>query len=212
MRHFIVGLLTPCQACWKIVSHDIISHNDEAPCAALLDFLCLACTCNSAGDTALPLAWPKLIVPLADTLLVHHQAKIIVCKLPGLNHAPVLAAGQQVAQSLGKLVAEQGAARQDILNPHNNITLKTIMEYLGASTHTLLWVCQVPNPAALPPVYQTMANNGKKKEHITMQRAIDDMMNQMGFAQLHFAVIVNLAAKLSPLTGLELLSPSFLHW
>jgi hypothetical protein len=44
-----------------------------------------------------------------------------------------------------------------------------------------------------------MAEYGKKKERITMQRAIDDMMNQMGLAQLHFVVTADLATKLSTL-------------
>jgi hypothetical protein len=104
-----------------------------------------------------------------------------------------------VAKSLGELVAEQRAARQDVLDRHNNSTLKTIEEYFGASTHTLLRVCQVQNSATLPPVYQTMADYGKKKERITMQRAIDGMMNQMELAQLHFVVTTDMATKLSTL-------------
>jgi hypothetical protein len=42
-----------------------------------------------------------------------------------------------------------------------------------------------------------MADCGKKKERITMQHAIDDMMNQMGLAQLHFVENADLATKLS---------------
>lgn len=198
MRHFINGPLTPRQA-WEVVGHDIVSHNDAIACAALLTFLRLACVRNAAMDTASPLARPQLSVPLADQVLVQHRTELIAHKLPGLNRTPVLAAGQQVAQSLGELVAEQRAARQDQLDRHINSTLKTIEEYFGASTHTLLRICQVTNSTALPPVYQTMANYGKKKERITMQRAIDDMMNQMGLGQLHFVVTADLATKLSSL-------------
>jgi hypothetical protein len=60
--------------------------------------------------------------------------------------------------------------------------MKTREEYFGASTHTLLRVCQVANSTLLPPVYQTMLNYGKKKERITMQRAVDNMMSQMGIS------------------------------
>ena len=104
-----------------------------------------------------------------------------------------------MAQSLGKLVAEQRQSRQDMVDRHTASTLKTIEEYFGASTHTLLRVCQVTNSLLLPPVYQTMADYGKKKERITMQRAIDDMMSQMGLSQLHFVVTADLANKLSSL-------------
>jgi hypothetical protein len=44
-----------------------------------------------------------------------------------------------------------------------------------------------------------MVDYGKKKERITMQRAIDDMMNQMGLSQLHFVVTADLATKISSL-------------
>jgi hypothetical protein len=50
MRHFIAGPLTPRQA-WEIVGHNIVSHNDQAACAPLLDFLRLACTRNAAQVT-----------------------------------------------------------------------------------------------------------------------------------------------------------------
>jgi hypothetical protein len=179
MRHFLNGPLTPCQA-WEVVGRDIVSRNDAVLCAPLLTFLRLACVRNTASDAASPLARPELSVPLVDAVLVQHRTELIAHKLPGLNRTPVLAAGQQVAQSLGELVAEQRAARQDQLERHMNSTLMTIEEYFGVSTHTLLRICQVINSTALPPVYQTMADYGKKKERITMQRAIDDMMNQMG--------------------------------
>jgi hypothetical protein len=44
-----------------------------------------------------------------------------------------------------------------------------------------------------------MADYGKKKEWITMQQAINDMMSQMGLSQLHFMVTADLANKLSSL-------------
>jgi hypothetical protein len=198
MRHFVTGPLTPRQA-WEIVCADIDNHNDQVACAPLVNFIRLACTRSAAGDTASPLARNALAVPLADTALIQHRTELIAYKLPGLNSTPVLAAGQQVAQSLGELVAEQRQSRQDLADRHVASTLKTIEEYFGASTHTLLRVCQVANSALLPPVYQTMADYGKKKERITMQRAVDDMMSQMGLSQLHFVVTADLANKLSSL-------------
>jgi hypothetical protein len=198
MRFFIAGPLTPRQA-WELISADVATHNDEAACAPLLTFLRMACTLNAAGDTASPLAFRDLVVPLADTTLVQQRSALIAHKLPGLNSAPILAAGQQVAHSLGELVAEQRAARQDQADRQAANSIKTIEEYFGASTHTLLRICQVANTGLLPPVYQTMADYGRKKERITMQRAIDDAMSQMGLSQLHFVVTADLANKLSSL-------------
>jgi hypothetical protein len=199
MRFFIAGPLTPRQA-WELVSTDVTNNNNEVACALLLlTYLRLACTRNAAGDTASPLAFPDLTVPLADTTLVQHRMTLIAHKLPGLNSAPILAAGQQVANSLGELVAEQRVARQDQADRQAANSIKTIEESFGASTHTLLRICQAANSTLLPPVYQTMADYGKKKERITMQRAIDDAMSQMGLSQLHFVVTADLANRLSSL-------------
>jgi hypothetical protein len=49
-------------------------------------------------------------------------------------------------------------------------------------------------------VYQKLADYGKKKERsITMQREVNDMMNQLGMLQLHFVITADLATKLSSL-------------
>jgi hypothetical protein len=112
MWHFISGPLTPCQA-WEILAHDIIHHNKQVVCAPLINFLHPACTHNVAGDTSSILVCTAFELPLADAALVNHHQEFIQHKLSGLNWTPVLAAGLQVAQGLGKLVGEQRATRQD---------------------------------------------------------------------------------------------------
>jgi hypothetical protein len=198
MRHFIGGAITPPRA-WETAGGDIMNNNDQVACSPLLNFLRLACTRNVAGDGQGPVARPVLEVPLANAVLTRHRTELVDFKLPGLNRTPILAAGQQVTQSLGELVAEQWAARQDVINRHALSSVKTINEYFGASTHTLLRLCQVPNTVSLPPVYQKLADYGKKKERITIQREVDDMMNQLGMSQLHFVITADLATKLSSL-------------
>jgi hypothetical protein len=120
-------------------------------------------------------------------------------RFPGLIRTPILAAGQQISQSLGELVQEQRAARTDAATRQALSALKTIEEYFGASVHTLLRLCQVAATANLPPVYQQMADHGRRKERMTMQRAIDDMMNQMGLHDLQFVITGELAAKITSL-------------
>ena len=110
-----------------------------------------------------------------------------------------MAAGQQVAQSLGELVLEQCAARQDQRERQDLNSAKTIEDYFGSSTHTLLRLCQVANTTLLSPIFQAMADHGKKKERITIQRAVDDMMSQMGLSDLQFVVTAELAMKISTL-------------
>jgi hypothetical protein len=44
-----------------------------------------------------------------------------------------------------------------------------------------------------------MADHGRRKERTTMQRAIDDMMNQMGLHDLQFVIAGELAVKITSL-------------
>jgi hypothetical protein len=165
-----------------------------------MNFLRLACTLNIAGDTASPVAQGPLVVPLADATLIQHRTELIEHKLPGLNRTPIMAAGQQVATSLGELVQEQRTARAELNTRQAQSGVKTLEDYFGTSFQVLLRLCQVATPAELPPVYQACADNDKKKERITMQRATNDMMHQMGLADLQFVITADLAAKVSSLS------------
>jgi hypothetical protein len=181
------------------VGHEIILNNDQVTCAPLLNFLCLTCTRNVDADTASPLARPEFTVPLADPMLTRHRIELVEHKVPGLNRTPLLAADQQISQSLGELIQQQRAARTDAATCQALSALKTIEEYFGASVHTLLRLWQVATTAALPPMYQQMADHGRRKEWTTMQRAINDMMNQMGLHDLQFVITGELAAKITSL-------------
>jgi hypothetical protein len=76
MRHFISGPLIPWQA-WEIVGAKIATHNDQVACAPLLNFICLACTRNVAGDTASPSACQALTVLLADVALIIETSSLL---------------------------------------------------------------------------------------------------------------------------------------
>jgi hypothetical protein len=112
IRYFIGGPLTPRQA-WETVGGTITVNDDQAACKALLNFLHVACPCNAAGDTTGPVIRPGMQLPLASTMLTRHRLELIEFKLPSLNHIPILAAGQLIAQSVGELVAKSRASRQD---------------------------------------------------------------------------------------------------
>jgi hypothetical protein len=199
MRHFVQGPLTPHQA-WEIVGQAIITSNDTVTCAPLLNFLQLACTVNALGDTASTLAQDTIVVPLADATLIHHRTELVQHKLPGLNRTPIMAVGQQVATSLGELVQEQRAARAEQNARQALSSVKTLDDYFGASLQVLLRLCQVATPAGLPPVYQVCADNGRRKERVTMQRHINEIMHQMGLSNLQFVITAELAFKVSSLS------------
>jgi hypothetical protein len=195
-RHFIRGPLTPRQF-WEALGQDIISNQDGGPCAPIMNLFRVACTLNVVGDPASPVAQGPLVVPLADATLLRHRKELIKHKLPGLNRTPIMVSGQQVATSLGELVQEQCAARAELNARQAQSGIKTLEDYFGTRLQVLLCLCQVATPAELPLVYQACADNGKKKERTTMQRATDDMMHQMGLADLQFVITTDLVAKVS---------------
>jgi hypothetical protein len=179
MRHFIPGPLTPRLA-WEMVAHDVIASGDATTCASLINFIRLACMLHLVGDTASPLAMNPFAVPLSGGDLMRHQTKLVQHKLPGLNQTPTFAAGQAIAASVSELATEQRAYQQDMADRHAQTSQKTVDKYFGASLHSLLRICNVGTVAALPPIYQSLADHGRKKHCTTMQRGMDEMLNRMG--------------------------------
>jgi predicted RecA/RadA family phage recombinase len=196
MRHFIPGPLTPRRT-WEIVAADIITTGHTAACASLLNFLRLALTLNAAGDTASPLARGTFEVPLADGDLIRHRTVLVQHKLPGLHQTPTLAAGQAIAASVSELATEQRAYRQDMADRHAQSKKKTVDEYFGAHLHTVLRMCNVANVGELPPIYQAMADNGRKKHRSTMQQSMDEMLDRMGLSDFPCVISADLATKVS---------------
>jgi hypothetical protein len=121
------------------------------------------------GDTSLPLAMNPFVVPLSNANLMRHRTKLIQHKLLGLNQTPTLAAGQAIAASVSKLATEHWAYWQDMADQHAQTSQKTVDKYFGASLHSLLRICNVGMVAALPPIYQSLADHGRKKHRTTMQ-------------------------------------------
>ena len=136
---------------------------------------------------------------MSDANLVRHRTHLIEHKLPGLNKTPTMAAGQAIAASVSELATEQRAYRQDMADRHAKTTQKTVDDYFGASLHALLRICNAANVAALPPIYQSLADHGRKKHRTTMQRAMDEMLNRMGLLDLHCVITADLATKISDL-------------
>ena len=196
MRHFIPGPLTPRQA-WETLVQDIIANGDGASCAPLVNFIRLSCTIHTAGDTASPLHMDPFTVQMSDANLITHHTALIEHKLPGLNQTPTMAAGQAIAASVSELATEQRAYRQDMADRALKSATKTVDDYFGASLQGLLRMCNVTTVAALPPIYQTLADHGRKKHRATLQHGMDEMMGRMGLQDLTCVMTADLATKIS---------------
>jgi hypothetical protein len=198
MGYFVTGPKTPRQA-WEVVGHDISVNGDEDNCRILFDFLRLACTVSAAGDPASPLAQLDLVAPVPDAALITHRTNIINLKLPGLNRVPTLQAGTEIVAALGGLVEEQRATRQEALQRRLTDSVKTVDDYYGASVIHLLRMCQVPDSGSLPDVYQALAQAGKKKARLTMQLALDESAELLGYGSLRVLLTPDVCSKIDQL-------------
>jgi hypothetical protein len=180
MEYFITGTRSPREA-WEVVGHALNVNGDEANCKILFDFLRLACTLNAAGDTSSPLVGNDLTTPVSDVALIQHRTTLINVKLPGLNRVPTLQAGTEIVAAIGGIITEQRATRQDALDRRNEELTKTPDQYYGASIIHVLRMCQVAVSSDLPPVYQALAQAGKKKARLTMQLALDVSAEELGY-------------------------------
>jgi hypothetical protein len=198
MECFITGAKTPREA-WEAVGQALNVNGDEGNCKILFDFLRLACTLNTAGDTASPVAGPELTTPVPDAALIRHRTTLINSKLPGLNRAPTLQAGTEIVAALGGLVTKQRATRQDAVNRRVEEQTKTPDSHYGPSVSHLLRMCQAPDSVSLPPVHQAIAQGGRKKARLTMQMALDEASEDLGCGNLKILLSPDVASKIDGL-------------
>jgi hypothetical protein len=198
MGYFLGPPRTPKEV-WFAVGHSLINNGDTETCRPLFDFIRLACTLNAAGDTASPLAQEDYITPTADAPLIRHRTELIQAKLPGLNMTPEIQGAMNIASGLGELVQEQRVARNEAAQRSLDAQVKTPEDYFGPSVLNLIRVCQVATAAQLPPVYQAIAQGGRKKARLTMQLALDETAEQLGYGNLRITLTPDVSSKIDQL-------------
>jgi hypothetical protein len=198
MSYFLGPPRTPREV-WFAVGHEIMNNGDIETCQPLFDFIRLACTLNTPGDTASPLAIDNYTSPMADASLIRHRTDLIQAKLPGLNMTPELHGAQNIASGLGELVQEQRIARNEATQRALDAQVKTPEDYFGPSVLNLVRICQVATSTQLPPVYHALALGGRKKARLTMQLALDETAEQLGYGNLRITLTPDVSAKIDQL-------------
>jgi hypothetical protein len=139
-------------------------------------------------------------MPLADAALITSRSKLANRKLLELNQMPTLLTGQNIANSLGELVAEQWAicseANQRCLQDSN----KTPSDYFGEQVRILQCLCQVGLPSKLLAVwYHSLARDGKKKGQQCLQQIVDEeAVDNMGYSSLRMTITPGIFSKDQP--------------
>jgi len=163
----------------------------------LVNWLLLAMT-RAADDQPSVLARPQPQVPLADQTLLDYRWSILIDDLPALDTDQIRQQGyHQVAAQVGALAGEIRQGNHDArLARAKSTAPKTPDDYFGPRLLTLLWLCQVATPDALPPVYAALANTKRKQERLILQQHIDEVTDNLN---MYHKVIITpaLAKKLS---------------
>lgn len=139
-----------------------------------IDWLCAAYTIIQPGQTISPLSIDQIVPVLGDRQLIEHQMQLIEEELPGQQPGPNLrGGGLQVVNTIDSLVTEQRLARQEMTLFHQELRINTINDFFGPLLPLVLNICQAADSDSLPPIYQDLAQYGKKKVCQTLQKDLD---------------------------------------
>jgi hypothetical protein len=154
---------------WHDIVHPIIADGNTVPCSELLLWARLALHQHAMADGTVLFvnASDALTAPVADAELMDWVSGWIQSDLPDrMPQANAVAVQQQLItqqQLLTTLVANQQVAAAAMNQPKR----KMVIEAFPAFIDMLLKYCDAINEAALPPIYEQMANC-KRSEQVTL--------------------------------------------
>lgn len=194
MKHFLARPLSVREGL-EIVGTAILNDGKDQECEPLVDFLCFAATLAQQGDTYSRARVNAPLVVGVDAILLRRRLELVDHKLPGRMATPIASAGVAVAASIDSLTAEQRRTRQEAAARHAASSVKTVDDYFGANMQSVLRVLHAGSSQNLPPIYQSLADHGRKKTRTTLQTAIDVEFTRRSW-HLHYVVPPELAVKI----------------
>ncbi len=153
----------------------IDAAGDTVPCAPFIDWLLCTATQHSVGGVNTgPVTGIEAPQPAhQDAALVRHRRRFITRDLRSLNPAAAAAGAQLIAQSVNSLAAAQNAQRAAD-EARRLSQRKTVDTMFGHSTQKLLRIGQVPNTAALQPIWRDLPSVPKNQHRLTLQHRLTE--------------------------------------
>ncbi len=170
---FLASPLTPRQA-WDRVRGQIVVDNREVACAALVDFLRAALTTSQPNQPPLLALAIAPTAPVADAVLLNHRRRILESDFPQLNQNLAGLQQTEIAQSLNTYINDERDRAEQLRLEKERERLNTLADLIGEEGITKVCrLCSVPNQAALPPIWNTLAQAKKSQRISQLQHAVD---------------------------------------
>jgi len=185
---FLGEPLTPREA-WERVRGQLVIDGHEVACRALVKYLQAALTRSVAqGDPVLSLN-DAPTAPLADALLLDHRQRILAEDFPELDMETERHQQDQIAVSIGELVRDNQAAREEARREKQREKTKGVQEMLGdTGVQRLLRWSQVEAAEELQEVWRDLAKAKKAQQLGVLQWAVDKVKDELGEPELQFLV------------------------
>jgi hypothetical protein len=185
---FLGDPLTPREA-WERVRGQIVIDGKEDACRALGKYLQVAFTRSAAQGESLLTLNEMPTAPLADALLLEHRQRILVEDFPELSQEVEGHQQDQIAISIGELVRDNQAAREEARREKQREKSKGIHEMLGATgVQKLMRWSQVEQLEDLQEVWRDLAKAKKAQQHGVLQWAVDKAKEELGEPELQFLI------------------------
>jgi len=185
---FLGAPLTPREA-WERVRGQIVIDGKEEACRALVKYLQAAITRSAAQGEPLLTLQDAPTAPLADALLLEHRQRLLMEDFPELDHSMEGRQQDMIAVSIGELVRDNQAAREEARQEKQRERAKGIHEMLGATgVQRLMRWSQVEQVADLQEIWRDLAKAKKAQQLGVLQWAVDQAKEELGEPELQFLV------------------------
>jgi hypothetical protein len=169
---------------WHLIIQQVIEDGNAMSCRELLLWARMTFHQWTLADGTLAVVNVSgaLTAPVSDAEMLDQDSGWLQADLPDRTpQASAVAVQQQLIaqqQMLKMLVANQQLAAATINQPHR----KTVAEVYPTFLIMLLKYCRVANEAALPPIYEQMANSKKSEQVVLTQYSLASRADEVGWA------------------------------
>jgi hypothetical protein len=197
MTMLLDDAMTPRQA-WDRIRGAVVTDGLEVECAPLLDWLRIALTRRVANQgSTLAQAPPaaQIIATLGGaTTFQNYRMSLVERDHPNLRSGPMTQGAQLIAGGLNDLATQSRLAREADEARRLQERTKTPRDLFPSGLQRLMRWCQAQAEDQLPPVYTDLALAKKGNRRATIQAAVSNAMELLGYAQ-DFPITTKMASR-----------------
>jgi hypothetical protein len=189
--------MSPRQA-WEQVRGAIVADGTADDCEPLLDWFRVVLTRRAANlGSALncePPATQVIATGRDAATFQRYRMGIVERDHPNLRAGPMTHGAQLIAGGLNDLATQSRLARETDKARRQQERNKTPQDLFPAGLQKLMRWCQANNQSQLPQIYTDLAQAKKGNRRITIQAAVSNAMENLGYGQ-DFPITTKVAAR-----------------